>query len=88
MNKHEAYLIAKTGKQITTSKLPIGSRVMIASASVFCIARDSFNPIGVPGTIVLEAETNEYYKVDWDNGRSNTYEWEDLILVPDTYIHD
>ena len=68
--------------------LKAGDRVRISKDSEYYKEGSESNPKGVTGTI-SEIEEDEYcYRVDWDNGESNTYRINDLYLYQEIKVGD
>jgi hypothetical protein len=65
-----------------STSLKKGQRVKISKSSEYYTKNQRHNPRGVVGTIVdNHSATSHKYKVKWDNGSTNTYREEDLVLA-------
>ena len=61
-------------------EIKVGDRVRISKDSEYYRDGQESNPKDVTGTVSEEEEDEYCYRVDWDNGESNTYRINDLYL--------
>ena len=70
--------------KVDTFKL--GDRVKIAKSSRYYKSGYIYNPIDIEGTITDTFIDTKSVRVKWINGKSNSYQREDLVLAIDDYI--
>jgi hypothetical protein len=81
LDKFMAHFIPAEQQSETKPKFKVGDKVMISDDSQWYSDDDETNPINTVGTINKIIDRFLGIAVDWDNGTSNSYDPEDLILA-------